>query len=344
MVGSERVHVRIGPTEYECIDPWGELSDPEVSRAWPHSAVAWTSSGHVWTFHPARSSLLRLDADGAVVSEHPVPIAEAHGIFAAREGAKEYLWLADASVKRRPESGYQPTSDDSGSVVVKCDLAGNVVQSLPRPVHSAYHNGPYRPTWVGVCDPNHGGSGDVWVADGYGQSLVHRYDAAGRLLGSLSGEEGAGRFKGPHIAFLDTRREEPEMYIADRGNARIQVYGMDGRFRRVVGAGMLSSPTSFAIDGPRLLVMEYYPPRMLVLDATDSLVGIVGENLKPLAQPSFPFVRDSEGKPTPPAGMGSGRFGIPHSVTVDGSGNLYFTDVAFGSHFSKWRRVAVDPQ
>ncbi|MDE0824001.1 MAG: hypothetical protein OSB07_08555, partial [Dehalococcoidia bacterium] len=68
------------------------------------------------------------------------------------------------------------------------DLEGNVLASLTRPNLDVYQEGMYSPTWVAVNEERHGGNGDVWVADGYGQSYVHRYDKSGNYISSINGE------------------------------------------------------------------------------------------------------------------------------------------------------------
>jgi hypothetical protein len=79
--------------------------------------------------------------------------------------------------------------------------------------------GAYCPCGSAVDEERFGGSGDIWVADGYGSSLVHRFDKQGHHLSALTGEEGGGRFVSTHAAFIDRRTHKtPELYIADREN------------------------------------------------------------------------------------------------------------------------------
>ena len=119
--------------------------------------------------------------------------------------------------------------------------------SLPQPPHPEYASGNYIPTWATVAEERFGGDGDIWVADGYGSHLVHRFDRSGNYLQTLDGSEGGGRFSCPHGLALDTRRSEAEFYIADRGNSRFQVYGMDGTYRRSFGSAFNLEP--IAIKG-----------------------------------------------------------------------------------------------
>ena len=41
---------------------------------------------------------------------------------------------------------------------------------------------------MAVDEERHGGSGDIWVADGYGESYVHRFDKSGRYTSSITGD------------------------------------------------------------------------------------------------------------------------------------------------------------
>ncbi len=159
-------------------------------------------------------------------------LKEGHGITLVNENGQELIWVADPGKKmRRAEDGsYVPEEAITEGQVVEFGIDGTEVKCLPRPTHAAYGSGTYAPTSVAVVEARHGGNGDVWVADGYGQHLVHRYSADGTYLQTLSGEEGAGRFNCPHAVFIDRRHAQPEVWVADRGNSRIQVYSVDGSF------------------------------------------------------------------------------------------------------------------
>src|ERR1700678_560061 len=105
--------------------------------------------------------------------------------------------------------------------VVKVTLDGDILAELAvPPADPAYQPGPmgaYCPTSTAIAETRLGGSGDIWVADGYGSSLVHRFDHSGRHLSALTGEEGAGRFNCPHSVFIDRRAgKATELYVADR--------------------------------------------------------------------------------------------------------------------------------
>ena len=74
-----------------------------------------------------------------------------------------------------------------------------------------------------------GPSGDLYVTDGYGNARVHRFAADGRLLQSW-GEPGSGpgQFHVPHGLAVDS---DGIVYVADRENSRVQLFGADGAYR-----------------------------------------------------------------------------------------------------------------
>ena len=160
----------------------------------------------------------------------------------------EYLWMADNTTGK----------------VVKTTLEGELVMSIEKPDIEVYREGKYSPTGVAVYEERDGGNGDVYVTDGYGSNHVHRYDKDGEYISSINGEEGeAGAFATPHGVWIDTRKAERELYVADRSNGRIQVYDLVGNYKRVLGKGpgadWLHSPSGFAQTGDFLITGELSP-------------------------------------------------------------------------------------
>ena len=347
-VAEDRPVLQLGERSYAWIEGWAKPPDTESRRtAWPHTGVVVNGAGEIITFESAghspqstegeHSQLVVFDKGGQLIRSIPVDVGEAHGMTLVVEDGSEFLWLADASVGKSVAVGYAGPEDSSGSKVVKVAMDGRVVASLERPPHPAYGAGHYRPTCVAVDEPRLGGNGDIWVADGYGESYVHRFDARGTYLGSLSGEEGAGRFKTPHAVFIDRRGWEPELYIADRASGRIQVFGLDARFHRVI-EGFLSRPTWFAADGEFLLVVEFTPPRLTVLDGKDRLVGHLAEGPVIIDRPGWPNELDPEGKPRRPS-LRPGQLNSPHAAAVDSDGSLYVSEYLIGGRLPKLQRI-----
>ena len=322
------MQVGSGSHTYEWIDGWAEVPDKEAASAgWAHHGVAVTSRNTVIAAHPARAELLEFDTSGRLVSRAETELTECHGIILVTEEGTDYLWVADIGRKY----SYEPTEPQ----VVKLGLDGGVVMKIERAPHPVYGEGNYIPTWVAVYEDRFGGNGDIWVADGYGSSLVHRYDKTGRYLSSINGEEGAaGHFSGPHTVFVDTSKSDPELYIADRTNNRVQVYDLEGSFKRSFGEDFLITPTGFGASGEDLVIIELRA-RAAVVDRDDGLVCYLGADQPVCDSDGWPNGKDEQGKPVRSARLEKGKFNSPHGMAVDGDGNVYVSEWLIGGRYTK---------
>src|SRR3984957_6413612 len=206
-------------------------------------------------------------------------------------------------------------------------LDGEILSELPTPRREPESTpgmmGDYCPCGTAVDEERFGGNGDIWVADGYGSSLVHRFDKHGKLRLTLTGEEGGGRFLCPHAVFIDRRGgKTPELYIADRENRRVQVYDLDGRYLRAFGSTFFNSPSGFAVCGELLVVAELYA-RLTVVDPQDNFVCYVGADAGWPDRPGWPNALNDEGRIEAARHPAAGAFNSPHSLAVDADGNLY---------------------
>lgn len=298
---------------YRWMENWITIPDSPLGRANGRThGVAVLRSGEVVIFHQADPAVLFYSPEGTLLRSWG-NFPGAHGLTLVEEDGIEYLWLTDEVTKE----------------VVKMTLDGRAVSRLEQPPHAAYSESAYIPTWVAVAEARFGGNGDVWVADGYGSSLVHRFDRTGNWIGTLDGTEGGGRFSCPHGIALDTRRPEPEFYIADRGNRRFQVFGIDGIHRRTFGADFLNSPDVSARMGEFLVVPELVAG-LTILDAAD----------RPAAQLGFQAdASELDGWPNNRACVRQGLFNSPHSATADAAGNIYVVEWITGGRVTKLERL-----
>jgi DNA-binding beta-propeller fold protein YncE len=336
--------MRVGAGEhtYTWIEDWAKVPDGTSARnGWAHHGLAVTSDGRVVANHPDASTILVFDQEGNVVSSWDGGLTEAHGMVLVVDEDVDYLWIADQGAKRLAETGYQYSADPRGSKVVKKTLEGRTVASLPKPDLPIYRDARYAPTGVAVYEERHGGNGDIWVTDGYGQNQVHRFDQYGAYQCSLTGNAGeAGPFRTPHALWVDTRKPDPELYIADRGNRRVQVYDLEGTYKRVFGEDFLTSPSGFAVDGDHLIIGELRA-RVTIVDERDRLLYHLGANETVCAIDGWPNAKNSWGEPTRTPLVEPGKFNSPHGIATDSAGNIYVSEWLIGGRFIKLLKEAA---
>jgi hypothetical protein len=143
--------------------------------------------------------------------------------------------------------------DEGSNMVIKFDPEGRVLMTLGRkpeairvpsvPVPEMQGPGPAarpggtRPRGAGIPGDNFDrptdvawdAQGNIFVADGYGNSRVAKFDKNGTFIKSW-GSRGTepGQFHTPHTIATDARGN---VYVGDRENHRIQVFDNDGNFK-----------------------------------------------------------------------------------------------------------------
>ncbi len=314
MIKLDRPTVKTGQAAYcyEWVEHWARIPEGAQSRTNGRThGIAISANGQVIVFHQANPAVLLFDAHGNLMKSWGDRFLGAHGLTLVQEGGEEFLWL----------------TDQYSGEVVKTTIEGQTIMNLGVPDLPVYKGGKFSPTWVAVYEERFGGNGDIWVADGYGRHQVHRYNKKGEYLSSISGREGnVGAFRCPHGIWIDTRSVEPELYVADRSNHCVQVYGLDGKFKYSFGHGIVYSPCGFTPYGEFLIIPEIHA-RVAVLDTQKNLVCYLGENV---------LIVDEEGWPDLPEKLVQpGRFVSPHSVAVDQEGNLYIVEWMVGGRITK---------
>lgn len=326
----------ISSDDYSWSENWAQV--PYRADGWAHHDISVTSDGELVTLDTRDPVLLRLDAVGQLLESSTTHVSEAHGITPVIESdGTEFLWVADNGSKKVPATPeWASRVGPSGGQVVKLTMTGDLAGRLETPPHASYlSGGNYAPTSVVVDELRHGGAGDIWVADGYGQGYIHHFDATGGYLDSFNGEDGpGGMFRCPHALFLDRRGAEPELYVADRGNAQVQVFGLDGKFRRVFGGGVLNSPSAFAADGDRLVIAELFG-RVAILDADNALVGYLGDQPDIQKQRGWPNSADDAETTIASDRLVTGKFNSPHGLAVGSGGVIYVSEWLIGGRHIK---------
>lgn len=305
--------MRIGNGKYnfEWVDNWIKIPDTESGRLSGRThGIAVSKSGNIIIFHQAEPAVLIYDESGKLLDTWGKFLG-AHGMTLVEEEGTEYLWL----------------TDEFSGEVVKAALDGREILKIEKPDHKIYKTENYSPTWVAIDEESQGGNGDIWVSDGYGSSYIHRYDKSGNYIMSISGDEGsAGKFNCPHsISFF-----KEELFIADRGNKRFQVYDRDGKYIRTFGREDFGCPCGIIKYESGYLVPELCA-RLAFLNTDEKLTGFIGQNER---------VCEVKGWPDHPKELiQEGKYNSPHAAASDMFGNIFVVEWIKGGRVTKLQRI-----
>ena len=269
------------------------------STDWAHAAIE-VRDGVVWVTHPNGHTLTC--SDGTSVE---TDLLELHYL--------RWPWAVDTGSKRYVRGPDFETVRTRGRVVRLTDG-----YELPDP----YPDQKYSPTAVAV-DPR----GNVWIADGYGQSLVHRYSPSGALELTLDG------FATPHsLAVVDDL-----LLVCDRANGRIQEYDLDGNLLRTLAEGVVVTPTDLLAVDDRLVLTDFTAGRVTVLTGDGELVEHLCASGRSPEEDAWPNTRDAAGDIARPRTT-PGVVNSPHTLAADHNGDVYVTEWLIGGRVTKLAR------
>ncbi|HAI14691.1 MAG TPA: hypothetical protein DCM28_23500 [Phycisphaerales bacterium] len=308
---------------YHWHEHWATLPDTPQGKANGRThGVCVRGDGAVVVFAQTVDGLLTYDPDGKLISAVGGDRwLGAHGLTKILENGTEYLWLCD----------------QESAEVAKVTMDGQTVQKLPKPEHALYHGDDakrYVPTWAA----QHPVTGEIWVADGYGASLIHRFDSMGQQMQSYDGAEGAGRFACPHgINFRIADQGKVELFITDRGNKRIVIYDDNANLLRQ--SSITHSPCCFDFLHNWVLVPELSTGAK-VLDVNSlELLGEIGVAQWAGIAPEYNH-KTPEGWPNL-AGtqhVHAGAFNSPHGGCFAPNGDIYIVEWIVGGRITKLQR------
>lgn len=278
------------------------------------AGVAVNSKGHIFVFSRGNSTGPAYGASAAQLLEFAPD-----GTYLREIGHNLYAWSFAHSVKVDREDNIW-VADKGSDMVIEFNPAGRVKMVFGRKQEAAdegtgpvKHVRPPLPPVDGefrqVTDMTWDNEGNTYISDGYINSRVAKVDKNGRWLMSF-GEPGSGpgQFNTPHSIAADA---EGNIYVADRGNGRIQVFDGNGKFLRQIridvpfdyataapaignkpardakGAMAPGSPWTVCITpGPHqvLYTSDAFPGRIYKLSLDGKVLGVLGESGKQLKE------------------------------------------------------------
>jgi hypothetical protein len=274
------------------------------------TGVAVNSKGPVFVFSRGGTTGPAYAASAAQLLEF-----DQNGKFIREIGKNLYAWSFAHTVRVDQHDNIWAT-DKGSDMVVKFNPEGRVVMVFGRKQEASdedtgplKHPKPPLPPEIGrfrqVTDVTFDGAGNTYISDGYINSRVAKADKDGKWLMSW-GEPGnkPGQFNTPHSIAADA---QGNIYVADRGNRRIQVFDGEGKLLREIKIDVPFDPAAVPAIGavPDVAKLEAggspltqapgapwtvcitsdaYPGRVYKLTLEGKVLGVLGESGKQLKQ------------------------------------------------------------
>lgn len=295
---------------------WAKLPEGKTLAS-THGGAAIDKAGNIYMSSDGKEGIFVFAPDGTLVRTMAPELTNLHGIMLREENGKEYLYGAL----------------NKGGKAVKLTLDGKVEWTIEKPVVSGFYNKPddpkkkaanFSPTGIAV-----GPDGRIYVADGYGASVIHVFDANRKYLKTIGTRgEGENQFKTCHGVAIDQRFSPARLLVADRENRRLVHLDLDGKWLGVVATD-LRRPCSMSFSGDTVAVAEL-EGRVVILNKAGKIVSTLGDNPDQKQWAAFKLE---------PEHWRDGIFIAPHGLTFDRAGNLYVQDWNFSGRFTKLKRV-----
>lgn len=312
-----------GEHRYEALHDWGTL--PANIRYGNTHGVCEDSQGHIYIHHTVHSTsespdtIVVFDQDGKFVRSWGAQFkGGAHGLSIRKEGREEFLYLCD----------FQH------AIVTKRTLKGEEVFTLGYPAESPAYQGKngmapsYRPTNVAFA-PN----GDIYVGDGYGSSYINQYNQKAQFIRTFGGlGKEAGQLDCPHGLWVDTRVEPPVLVVADRSNARLQRFTLDGKHVDFI-LGTTKMPCHFDEHKGKVVIPDLWS-KVVILDNSNKVAATLGNGDYSTQEDWYKARQQSRDTFIP------GRFLCPHGACFDHAGNIFVVEWVEVGRVTKLRKVA----
>ena len=285
----------------------------DVDSAWPQkpddfmwaqmAGIAIDGSDQVYIFTRSNPAIQVYRTDGALLRSWDME--DPSGAHFIRVGPEGNIWAADIT----------------NHVVRKYTPEGKLLLTIGEPGRVGTDEAHFdKPTDIAVLP-----TGDIFVSDGYGNRRVVHFDKTGKYVNQW-GRAGnkPGEFALPHSIVADSRGR---LYVADRENARIQVFDTKGKLLDVWSD--IITPWGLCVtENDEIWVCGSSPVRKEVADeAVEWLVTPAPDELVMKLSPKGKVLRRVPLQKTAVAPGKPGELDWVHAIAVDSQGNLYLGDI-----------------
>jgi hypothetical protein len=302
-----------GAWTYHVLPSWGALPTG-TDFGGTHGGIATDKAGHVYISTQSETGILVYSPDGKLLRTIAHEYPEVHSIVYVEENGVEYLYTTVQ--KGTPKENW---------LFVKMRTDGTVVQKITAPPEAGFK----APNEWRITAALPAPDGSIFIANGYGDSRIFRFDARGNYKASYSGKGTAdGLMNCSHGMAVDTRYDQPLLMVCDRENRRLVHFDFDGKFVRTITTH-LRRPCQISFHGDNAVISEL-EGRVTVLDKDNVPVAFLGDNPEKSQWANYALL---------PADINRAYFSAAHGCHIASDGNIYISDWNKTGRITKLVRV-----
>ncbi|MCU1225137.1 MAG: hypothetical protein JWQ42_3230 [Edaphobacter sp.] len=312
---SEPVPMQTGNGEwtYRVVPHWGELP-PGTSFGGTHGGITTDKAGRLYVSTQSSTGVLVYDMDGRLLKTIANDYPEVHSMVCTEEKGEEYLYTTVQ--KGTPKENW---------LFLKMKTDGTVVQKITAPAAAGFS----APNAWRLTAAVPGPDGSIYIANGYGDSRIFKFDKNGEYQSSFAGKgKTDGKCDCSHGLAVDMRYDQPLLLVCDRENRRLSHFDMDGRFVRHVTLH-LRRPCQVSFHGDYAVVSEL-EGRATILNRDNVPVAFLGDNPRTTQWANYDLK---------PSDISPAFFSAAHGCHIDRDGNVYVSDWNRSGRVTKLVRV-----
>jgi hypothetical protein len=289
-----------GEWTYAVVSGWGALP-AGVTFGGTHGAIAQDKAGDIYVSTQSSTGVLVYNSDGRLLRKIATAYPEIHSMVFATEGGEEYIY---ATVQKgTPQENW---------LFLKMKTDGSVVLKITAPPEAGFKSPNEWRITAALPTPD----GSIFIANGYGDSRIFRFDKNGNYKASYSEKgSGEGQLNCSHGLSLDIRYDQPLLLVCDRENRRLSHFDLDGRYVRTV-TQHLRRPCQISFHGDYAVVSEL-EGRATILDGDNVPVAFVGDNPQKTQWANYDV---------DPRAIQAALFSAAHGCYIDSGANIFVSD------------------
>jgi hypothetical protein len=289
-----------GEWTYEVVQGWGSLPSG-TNFGGTHGAVAQDNAGHIYLSTQSPTGVLVYNSSGSLIRTIANAYPEVHSMVHAEEHGEEFFYAT-----------VQKGTPAENWLFIKMKTDGTVVMKITAPREAGFKTPNEWRLTAAVPGPD----GSIFIANGYSDSRIFRFDKDGNYKGSFA-EKGTseGQLDCSHGLALDVRYDQPLLMVCDRENRRLCHFDLDGKYVGTV-TRHLRRPCQVSFSDDHAVVSEL-EGRVTILDRDNVPIAFLGDNPQTTQWANYEL---------DPHDIKADLFSAAHGCFIDSDRNIFVSD------------------